>query len=204
MRAALKLIFLVLAVPIAGSPAGWSGKALAQGADAPVVIAQAEPEQRPLGLFQFLFGGNRQGGDTQIDRRNRPEKGVKKRRKSRTTTSRRRKPGAGAPKAVVAVEKAADAKRVVVVGDFMAKALAKGLGEAFAENAGVVVFDASNGSSGLVRDDFYDWNARLPEIASAENAELVVVMIGANDRQDIRSASGRIARGRPAWSMAYA
>ena len=112
MRAALKLIFLVLTVLIAGSPAGWSGKALAQGADAPVVNSKVEPERRQLGLFRFLFGGNRQGGDTQIDRRNRPEKDVKKPRKSRTTTSRRRKAGAGAPKAVVAVEKAADAKRV--------------------------------------------------------------------------------------------
>jgi hypothetical protein len=102
------------------------------------------------------------------------------------------------------VEKAADAQRVIVVGDFMAKALAKGLGEAFAENAGIIVIDASNGSSGLVRDDFYDWNVRLPEIASTENADLVVVMIGANDRQDIRVSSGRIAKRSPEWSAAYA
>ena len=106
MRAALKLIFLVLTVLIAGSPAGWSGKALAQGADAPVVNYQAEPEQRQLGLFRFLFGGNRQRGDTQIDRRNRPGKSVKKRRKSRSATARRRKPSRSVPKAVVRVEKA--------------------------------------------------------------------------------------------------
>lgn len=203
MRAALKLVCFVLAAGIAGPPAGWSGMAFAQGADAPIVLAQAEPERRPRGLFRFLFGGNRKKDDTQTNKAGEPGKTIKKRRKSGSATARRRKSVAGAPKAVVAVEKAADAKRVIVVGDFMGKALAKGLGEAFAENAGIVVIDASNGSSGLVRDDFYDWNARLPEIASAENAELVVVMIGANDRQDIRSASGRIARGRPEWSMAY-
>ena len=204
MRAVLKLACFILAVLIAAPPAEWSGMAFAQGADAPIVLAQAEPERRQPGLFRFLFGGNRPRTDPQINRKAEPGKTVKKRRKSTKKTSRRRKVVKSAPRAVVAVAKAADAKRVIVVGDFMAKALAKGLGEAFAENAGIVVIDASNGSSGLVRDDFYDWNARLPEIAAAENAELVVVMIGANDRQEIRSASGRIAKRSPAWSTAYA
>jgi hypothetical protein len=177
----------------------------AQGANAPIVLAQSDAvERRQPGLFQFLFGGNRRKRDQQIEQPSKPQKTIRKRKKSRAKTVRRRKAVARAPKAVVAVEKAADAKRVIVVGDFMAKALAKGLGEAFAENAGIVVIDASNGSSGLVRDDFYDWNARLPEIAGTENAELVVVMIGANDRQDIRSASGRIAKRTPQWSTAYA
>ncbi len=197
MRAALKLVCFVLAVLIAEPPAGWSSMAFAQGTDAPIILAQAEPERPRRGLFRFLFGGNRQ-------RRDRQNNKAGKRLKSGKATVRQRKAVARAPKAVVAVEKAADAKRVVVVGDFMAKALAKGLGEAFAENAGIVVIDASNGSSGLVRDDFYDWNARLPEIAGTENAELVVVMIGANDRQDIRSASGKFAKGTPQWSIAYA
>ena len=204
MPAALKLVCFVLAALIAGPPAGWSGKAFGQGADAPTILAQSESiERQQPGLFRFLFGGNRPRRDTQTNRNAEPGKTVKKRRKS-ATTSRRRKAVASAPKAVVAVEKAADAKRIIVVGDFMAKALAKGLGEAFAENAGIVVIDASNGSSGLVRDDFYNWNIRLPEIASTENAELVVVMIGANDRQEIRSASGRVAKRTPKWSMAYA
>ena len=207
MSAALKSACFVLAAAIAGPPAGWSGMASAQAAGAPIIVAQAEPERRQPGLFRFLFGGNRRRNDQQIEQPVQPvqpQKTIKKRRKSAKTTSRRRKTAATAPKAVVAVEKAADAKRVVVVGDFMAKALAKGLGEAFAKNPGIVVIDASNGSSGLVRDDFYDWNGRLPEIAAAENAELVVVMIGANDRQEISAASGKIAKRTPEWSTAYA
>ena len=204
MRTAPQLTCFVLAALIAGPPAGWSDMVFAQGADAPIVLAQGEPvKRRQPGLFRFLFGGNRQSGDTRTNRKTEPGKTVKKRRKS-ATTSRRRKAVASAPNAVVAVEKAADAKRIIVVGDFMAKALAKGLGEAFAENAGVVVIDASNGSSGLVRDDFYDWNTRLPEIAGTENADLLVVMIGANDRQEISAASGKIARDTPEWTTAYA
>lgn len=204
MRAALKLTCFILAVVIAVPPTGWSSMAFAQGTDAPIILAQTDAEERRQpGLFRFLFGGGRQRRDRQTGGKGEPGEIIKKRRTTGSATVRRRKAVARAPKAVIAVEKAADAKRVVVVGDFMAKALAKGLGEAFAENAGIVVIDASNGSSGLVRDDFYDWNARLPEIVSAENAELVVVMIGANDRQDIRSASGRIARRGPQWSIAY-
>ena len=175
--------------------------ALAQGAQAPIVLAQTDAsERRQPGLFQFLFGGNRR---TKAKPPTREAVPGKKRRKS-AKTKRRRKAVARAPKAVVAVEKAPDAKRVIVVGDFMAKALAKGLGEAFAENAGIVVVDASNGSSGLVRDDFYNWNTRLPEIATEQNAELVVVMIGANDRQEIRTPTGKAAKGTPQWSAAYA
>jgi hypothetical protein len=201
LRIPLKPACFVLAVLIAGLPAGWSSMAFGQAADTPIILAQSESIKRQQpGLFRFLFGGNRRGDAARANRKAEPGKN---RRKSVTTT-RRRKSSASAPKAVVAVEKAADAQRVIVVGDFMAKALAKGLGEAFAENAGIIVIDASNGSSGLVRDDFYDWNVRLPEIASTENADLVVVMIGANDRQDIRVSSGRIAKRSPEWSAAYA
>ncbi len=200
MSAGLKAACVVLAVAIAGPPAGWSGSARAQDADVPIIVAQAEPEpeRRGPGLFRFLFGGNRQ-------RNNRSEQRETSGGKSGSVQKKaRRKAVARAPAAVVAVEKAADAKRVLVVGDFMAKALAKGLGEAFAENADIIVIDASNGSSGLVRDDFYDWNAHLPEIASSQNADLVVVMIGANDRQDIRATTGRIAKRTAEWSMTYA
>jgi hypothetical protein len=201
LRIPLKPACFVLAVLIAGLPAGWSSMAFGQAADTPIILAQSESIKRQQpGLFRFLFGGNRRGDAARANRKAEPGKN---RRKSVTTT-RRRKSSASAPKAVVAVEKAADAQRVIVVGDFMAKALAKGLGEAFAENAGIIVIDASNGSSGLVRADFYDWNVRLPEIASTENADLVVVMIGANDRQDIRVSSGRIAKRSPEWSAAYA
>ncbi len=204
MRAALKLTCFILAIVIAAPPAGWSAMAFAQGSDAPIVLAQSDAEERRQpGLFRFLFGGNRQTRDRKTKEKSRSGKTIKKRRTSGSATVRRRKAVARAPRAVAAVEKAADAKRIVVVGDFMAKALAKGLGEAFADNAGIVVIDASNGSSGLVRNDFYDWNASLPKIVSGQNAELVVVMIGANDRQDIRSASGRIAKGGPQWTMAY-
>ena len=81
MRAVLKLACFILAVLIAAPPAGWSGMALAQGADAPIVLVQAEPvERRQPGLFRFLFGGNRQQRDQQIEQPSKPKKTIRKRK----------------------------------------------------------------------------------------------------------------------------
>ena len=75
---------------------------------------------------------------------------------------------------------------VLVVGDFLAGGLAEGLSTAFAENPHVRVVDRTNGSSGLARDDFYDWPARIGELIDAEKPAAVVVMLGANDRQQMQ------------------
>ncbi|HEX2256122.1 MAG TPA: SGNH family hydrolase, partial [Afifellaceae bacterium] len=117
------------------------------------------------------------------------------------------RPAAPSPEAeaqaIQAVEKAPDAKRVLVVGDFMARALARGLGEAYEEDPNVVVIEASSGSSGLVRDDYYNWRAELPKIVEEQKPDTLVVMIGANDRQAMQTASGPAQHGTDAWKEAY-
>jgi hypothetical protein len=102
---------------------------------------------------------------------------------------------------VAAVEKAENAKRILVVGDFMAGALAKGLTETFAENANVLVIDATNGSSGLVRDDYYNWPGELPGIVEAQKPDAILVLVGANDRQAIAGVGNP---GSDEWRTAYA
>lgn len=89
------------------------------------------------------------------------------------------------------VQKLENAKKVLVVGDFLAGRLAGGLEAAFAENPGVVVIDHAETASGLVRQDHYDWPQALPELIANEKPALVVVMIGANDRQQIDSSDER-------------
>ncbi|MGF9563330.1 DUF459 domain-containing protein [Neorhizobium sp. JUb45] len=89
------------------------------------------------------------------------------------------------------VQKLENAKKVLVVGDFLAGRLAGGLEAAFAENPGVVVVDHAETASGLVRQDHYDWPQALPELIANEKPALVVVMIGANDRQQIDSSDQR-------------
>jgi len=80
-------------------------------------------------------------------------------------------------------EKLPDAKTVLVVGDFMAKGLAEGLDEAFIDAPGVRVVDKSDGSSGFVRDDHRDWPATIGGMIEAEKPAIVIMMAGANDRQ---------------------
>ncbi|MGE7367657.1 DUF459 domain-containing protein [Neorhizobium sp. NPDC001467] len=88
-------------------------------------------------------------------------------------------------------QKLDNARKVLVVGDFLAGRLAGGLEAAFAENPGVVVVDEGKTASGLVRQDHYDWPQGLPQLIANEKPALVVVMIGANDRQQIDSNDAR-------------
>ncbi len=82
-------------------------------------------------------------------------------------------------------EKLPDAKTVLVVGDFMAGNLAEGLDAAFVDSPGVRVVDKADGSSGFVRTDHHDWPASIGGLIEAEKPAVVVVMVGANDRQQM-------------------
>ncbi len=95
-----------------------------------------------------------------------------------------------------------DAVRLLVVGDFMARTVADALKEAFAGEPGLEVIDRSNGSSGIVRDDYYDWTAALPDILAEVQPTYVVMMIGTNDRQDFRT-DGRFALRSEEWDRLY-
>ena len=81
------------------------------------------------------------------------------------------------------VEKLENARKVLVIGDFTAGSIGTGLEMAFAEDPSVVVVKESSGSSGLVRQDFFDWPATLPGLLNEVKPAVVILMIGANDRQ---------------------
>lgn len=106
--------------------------------------------------------------------------------------------------AVVAVEKAEDARTVLVIGDFMASGLAEGLEAAFADTADVIVQRDTNGSSGLVRDDYFDWPAALPTLLDTVEPDILTVMLGSNDRQPIRQDGASLEVRSQAWTQAYA
>jgi hypothetical protein len=87
---------------------------------------------------------------------------------------------------VAAVEKAPDAKVVLVVGDFLGSGLAEGLSAVYVQNPKVRVIDRSKGSSGFVRDEHFDWGKEIGPLIEAEKPAAVVVMLGSNDRQRMR------------------
>lgn len=96
-----------------------------------------------------------------------------------------------------------DALTLLVVGDFMASGLARGLETTYAAERRLVVVDRTSGSSGLVRADYYDWVAELPGILAEVEPDFVVIMLGTNDRQEMRTPTGTERLRSPGWDTEY-
>jgi uncharacterized protein len=158
--------------------------------------AAAQERVERKSFLQLLFGGGRTGEPPA-----RRDKDTSKR------TSRPTKPAvrqaAPTPPPEPEIEKLENARKVLVVGDFLAGGLADGLEESFSKSPGVVVVERSNGSSGLVRDDYYDWPGQLPGILDEVQPDIVVVQLGSNDSQQMRTESGRAEVRSEAWIAEY-
>ncbi|MCW5697135.1 MAG: DUF459 domain-containing protein [Bauldia sp.] len=101
------------------------------------------------------------------------------------------------------VAKNEDAFTLLVVGDFLASSLANALADTYVAEPRIVVVNRTSGSSGLVRDDYYDWVAELPAIIAEVEPDYIAIMIGTNDRQGIAAARGALAVRSPEWDVAY-
>lgn len=164
------------------------------------VAAQERVERKSI--LQLLFGGSQP---------TRP--GVTKPKPKRDggpppRSSRVKKPvpsvaATAAPPPEPAIEKLETARRILVLGDFLANGTADGLREAFAEAPGVTVVDRTNGSSGLVRDDFFNWPEQAPAIIAEVQPSIIVVQIGSNDRQQLRVNGERQAVRSGDWLTEY-
>ena len=140
------------------------------------------------------------------ERRLEPQADIPARPKARTKTRKAAPPSK--PRAPVVeeepqVEKLADARIVLVVGDFLSSGLAEGLQGVYAENPRIRIVDRSNGSSGFVRDDFYDWPKEIGPLIEAEKPAAIVVMLGSNDRQQMRVGEAREAPRSENWTKEY-
>lgn len=100
-------------------------------------------------------------------------------------------------------QKAADAKRILVLGDFVASAVADGLNQLYAENANIVVLTATNNASGMVRDDYYDWPTNITKLVEREKPDVIVMTLGANDYQPIKANGQTINVDETAWNDQY-
>ncbi|MET4634596.1 hypothetical protein ABIE08_002509 [Kaistia defluvii] len=173
----------------------------------------AQYRRGPAGFLDRLFGIERPPPDQflmppeDVGRRRQPS-GQRPPRQSgdQPPPVRKKRPAAPAEPIYPALEiqpKNPDARKVLVVGDFVAGGLAWGLDQAFAEEPRLAVIDQSDGPSGFVRDDHLDWAAKIGEKLDAEKPDMVVVLMGANDRQQIKTADGRLSPGTPEWQKAY-
>ncbi len=144
-------------------------------------------EARPRTLFDMLFG-EKQAQPTQ------PSAPVRKSRPPAQSKTPKRAAPVTLPLAIIPIpqiqqkppaQKRDDARLILVIGDFMARGLAEGLIEAFRDNANIRVQERIYDSSGLVRTDHYDWNKNVQAILDEEDPAVVIIMVGANDRQPI-------------------
>ena len=158
--------------------------------------AQEQQVRRPT-LLEMIFGPRRAEPQRQL-----PPKAVRvpRKRTTRSVTTITSQPTAPV---VAPVEKLATARSILVVGDFLAGGLADGLTEAFVDAPGAMVVGRSNGSSGLVREDYYDWKAQLPTLIEEIKPAAVVISIGANDRQQMTSTPNREKFRTEEWFSAY-
>nr|WP_246780400.1 DUF459 domain-containing protein [Rhizobium sp. AQ_MP] len=166
--------------------------------------AEAQQPERRRTLLDLLFG-ERQPAYVPPQNAQRPRDGkVRKKNNGSVTTINTRTPSARAAAEPEPQPKLDNAKKVLVVGDFVAGALGDGLENAFQDSPGVVVETKANGSSGLVRDDFYDWPAQLPALVGEVKPSVLVIQIGANDRQQLVTPTGRLDFRTDPWFSAYA
>jgi hypothetical protein len=160
-------------------------------------LTQAHAQERRT-LLDLLFRGGRREPEPQVRTVPRTET---RRRVTKPRSSSASSP-APAPQ-VQEVEKSENAQIILVVGDFTAGGLAQGLEEAFAEVPTIRVESRANGSSGFVRDDFYDWPGTIGPIIEEVKPSLVVMMIGSNDRQAMQ-VNGTTEKVRTdAWDKEY-
>lgn len=140
--------------------------------------ANAQEVRERRSIVDMIFGGRKR----RVTKTTNPSVTRVKRPRRKKTVSNSDPAVTGAE---VELAKKPDAKKVLVIGDFMGSALADGLTVAFASDPSIVIEKKTDGSSGLVRDDHLDWPKTLATYVGEVKPALVVIMLGANDRQQM-------------------
>lgn len=157
--------------------------------------SQARKKNKRPSLFQLLFKRKRR-------RRNSASQGNSRRNNSNRIVRRRKK--ANRQIAVVPkVDKLENAAKILVIGDFMADGLAKGLTQIFAKDANVVFVEEARGLSGIVREDVVKWSTEVKTLIDQIKPVGIVVLVGMNDRQQMKSSAGRFDKLTENWKKEY-
>jgi hypothetical protein len=96
-----------------------------------------------------------------------------------------------------------DVMRLLVIGDALAGGLGAGMTRRAEAEGGFEIANRFKEESGAARPEVHDWAVALPKILEGNEFDAVVVLLGANDRQEIRSEGGRLSFGTPEWQAAY-
>ncbi len=97
--------------------------------------------------------------------------------------------------------------RILVIGDSLAATAVGGmLAQTLDDEPFIDCTRRGKSASGLARPDFFDWPREADALLAKHNPTLVVVMMGGNDGQDLRSTerAPNVHWGSDAWREAYA
>jgi hypothetical protein len=93
---------------------------------------------------------------------------------------------------------------IAVLGDSLGVMLGQGLAEAYADRADISVLRRARENTGLVRDDYFDWGKAARDLlASNDKLSAAVILVGANDRQQLRDETGALDIRAPRWRQIY-
>jgi len=93
---------------------------------------------------------------------------------------------------------------VNVLGDSLGVYAADGLTQAFVDKPEIAVVNRAHESSGLVRDDFYDWFRIAHDLAAAKDKlDFVVIIIGINDLQSLKDGADALDPLSDKWRELY-
>jgi len=158
----------------------------------PPLLAQEQP-RKSRNLFEFLFGDRKKESGQE-------QPAVKPKNRTKPAKARAKAP---AEPEIEVVEKLPTARTVLVVGDFMGSGLAEGLNVVYAQNPEIRVIDRTKGASGFAREDFYDWPEEIKTLIDTEKPAAIVVMLGSNDRQQMRIGEAREQLLTENWTKEY-
>jgi uncharacterized protein len=111
--------------------------------------------------------------------------------------------GSSATEEQIPLENPDELTRVLVLGDAVGGGLGAGLARVGEATGRYEVAIRFNEESGLARPEVYDWAETLPKILESNSYDVIVVLIGSNDRQMIRSGNERLVFNSPVWVEAY-
>ena len=103
----------------------------------------------------------------------------------------------------LAQDAAPDVKRVLIIGDQLAGGMGAGLARLAQDQGNIQVINRFNESSGLARPEIYDWAAAIPKMTEGKNISAAIVLMGLNDRRDIKLADKVLKFGSPEWNALY-
>jgi hypothetical protein len=92
---------------------------------------------------------------------------------------------------------------IAVIGDSLANDLGRGMEALYRRHRNIRVLKYTRFSTGLVRTDYFDWNVAVRRFLDSANPDVIIVVIGGNDHQHIRTKQGRLDPMSREWLAEY-